>query len=102
MKRSMFEMALKAHDASELVALTPIEGAYYRGYYAAQEFTAKGYPIGDGVEMAVKATDDEGAGMIGVVVFTLGEFLVCNKLAITEELIRQIYQAGGAIPKDAK
>ena len=104
MKRSLFEAALMARHASELVPLTPNEEMFYRGYYAAQQFTAPGFPIGDGVQMSVRAAESEDgeATLEGSVVFTLGEYLVCNRLTISDNLIKLIYQAGGAVPKDAK
>ena len=53
MERSPFEAALKAAGASKLEPLSLAQAMFYRGYYAAQIFTAPGYPIGDGVEIQV-------------------------------------------------
>lgn len=103
MSREKFSAALAAHDGSKLVTLTPTAAAFYRGLYAAQPFTPQGYPIGDKVQVSVKVmTDDSGDFVLrGVAVFTLGDYLVCNRLPLEEKWLDQIWQAGGARAKDA-
>ena len=98
MPRAQFEAGLKAHDGSQLMPLQPEAAAFYRGYFSAQPFTPAGYPVGDGVELAVRAITgkDDKPALEGVAVFTLGDNLVCNHLAIAAPLLDQLFKAGGA------
>jgi hypothetical protein len=91
MKASEFALAVKTHDGSPVVKMSLRQAMFYRGYYAAMPFTADGYPVGDDVVYAVRAAKDSDA-IQGTVGFTLGEYMVCNVLPVTQKLLNILFK----------